>query len=88
MENPMLFVLIILFAFVLPIVVFGIWTTHKKDMIKLSADLGASEKTNLQNELAAVKSRLEVLEAIVTDKKYQLSQEIADLGSASKSRIN
>jgi hypothetical protein len=33
----------------------------------------------MQNELASVKTRLEVLEAIVTDKKYQLHQEITEL---------
>lgn len=88
MEMGMIFVLVILFAFVLPIVVFGIWTTHKKDMIKLSANLHSSEKANLQNELAAVKSRLEVLEAIVTDKKYQLSQEISALQGQEKNTFN
>jgi len=88
MDEGMTFVLIILFAFVLPIVVIGTWTSHKKDMAKLNASLNNSEKTNVLNELAAVKSRLEVLEAIVTDKKFQLSQEISDLRSSEKSRIN
>tara|TARA_R110000868_G_scaffold51432_11_gene163051 strand:+ start:451 stop:717 length:267 start_codon:yes stop_codon:yes gene_type:complete len=88
MDEGMTFVLIILFAFVLPIVVIGTWTSHKKDMAKLNASLNNSEKTNVLNELAAVKSRLEVLEAIVTDKKFQLSQEISDLRSSEKSRVN
>lgn len=86
MDDGMVFVLIIIFAFVLPIVFVGIWTTHKKEMIKLSAELGDSEKANMQNELMAVKTRLEVLEAIVTDKKYQLDQEIS--GLKSEDRIN
>lgn len=88
MDEGMTFVLIILFAFVLPIVVIGTWTSHKKDMAKLNASLNNSEKTNVLNELAAVKSRLEVLEAIVTDKKFQLSQEISDLRSSERSRVN
>lgn len=79
MDDGMIFVLIILFAFVLPIVFVGIWTTHKKEMAKANANLNNSEKENLKNELAAVRSRLEVLEAIVTDKKYQLNQEITGL---------
>ena len=79
MDNGMVFVLIILFAFVLPIVFFGIWSSHKKEMAKANANLNNSEKENMQNELAAVKGRLEVLEAIVTDKKYQLHQEITAL---------
>ena len=48
-------------------------------MAKANANLNNSEKLNLQNELAAVKGRLEVLEAIVTDRKYQLHQEITEL---------
>ena len=46
---------------------------------KANANLNNSEKKNMQKELAAVKGRLEVLEAIVTDKKYQLHQEINKL---------
>lgn len=88
MDEGMMFVLVILFAFVLPIVVFGTWTSHKKDMAKLNASLNDSEKTNLKNELASVKSRLEVLEAIVTDKKYQLSEEISRLKATESSRVN
>lgn len=79
MAEGMIFVLVILFAFVLPIVIYGTWTSHKKDMAKLNASLNDSEKENLKNELASVKTRLEVLEAIVTDKKYQLNQEITAL---------
>jgi len=79
MDEGMLFVLTILFFFVLPIVFIGIWTSHKKDMAKVNAQLSSSEKTNLENELSSVKKRLEVLEAIVTDKRYQLDAEIADL---------
>jgi hypothetical protein len=48
-------------------------------MAKANANLNDSEKQNMQNELASVKNRLEVLEAIVTDKKYQLAQEITEL---------
>lgn len=88
MEDGMLFVLIILFAFVLPIVIYGTWTSHKKDMAKLNTNLNAAEKNNIKNELAAVKSRLEVLEAIVTDKKYQLAEEISNLHTTEKSTIN
>jgi Na+-transporting methylmalonyl-CoA/oxaloacetate decarboxylase gamma subunit len=79
MDDGMVFVLIILFAFVLPIVLVGTWFSHKKEMAKANANLNYSEKENIQNELASVKGRLEVLEAIVTDKKYQLHQEITEL---------
>lgn len=79
MEQGMVFVLIILFAFVLPIIMVGTWSSHKKEMAKSNANLNHSEKENMKNQLAAIKSRLEVLEAIVTDKKYQLDQEITKL---------
>ena len=86
MEDGMVFVLIILFLFAMPITFVAIWTSHKKEMAKLNKELGKSEQANLQNELAAVKTRLEVLEAIVTDKKYQLDQEITNLHS--EDRVN
>ena len=87
MSQELVFVLIIIFAFVMPIVVVGMWNQHKKEMHKMNAELGKSETQNLKNELAAVKSRLEVLEAIVTDKKYQLNEEIGRL-KESDTRIN
>ena len=87
MDEGMVFVLVILFAFVLPIVFIGIWTSHKKDMAKMNLELGKSEKQNMLNEFAAIKSRLEVLEAIVTDKKYQLNEELEKL-SKHESHLN
>lgn len=69
------FVLAILFLFVLPIVLVGVISSHRREMTKLQLKLGDSEASKTQAELANVKSRLEVLEAIVTDKKYQLNSE-------------
>ncbi|GAB3033618.1 hypothetical protein [Bowmanella dokdonensis] len=77
--DGMVFVLVIMFCFVLPIVMAGIWTDHKKKMAQLSTQLDSSEKHRLEQELVGVKKRLEVLEAIVTDKKYQLNEEFAAL---------
>ena len=51
----MKFVLVILFAFVLPIVVIRVWTVHKREMAKVNANLNISKKENMQNELASVK---------------------------------
>ena len=87
MDEGMIFVLVILFAFVLPIVFVGIWTSHKKEMAKMNTELNNSEKQKIANEFEAVKARLEVLEAIVTDKKYQLNEEIERLKQA-ESRPN
>lgn len=79
------FVLAILFLFVLPITIIGIVTGHKKEMTKLKLELGDSQAQNVVNELDAVKVRLEVLEAIVTDKKYQLNSELDALREGSSS---
>jgi Na+-transporting methylmalonyl-CoA/oxaloacetate decarboxylase gamma subunit len=87
MDEGMTFVLIILFAFVLPIVLIGTWTSHKKEMAKMNLSLGQSEKQNVENELSAIKTRLEVLEAIVTDKKYELNEELDRL-KKSESKFN
>ncbi|MFC4699891.1 hypothetical protein ACFO4O_06980 [Glaciecola siphonariae] len=76
------FVLMILFLFVLPITLFGIFTGHKREMLKMNAKLGSSEVTNIKNELESVKTRLEVLEAIVTDKQYQLNQDLDALNNS------
>lgn len=79
------FVLAILFVFVLPITIIGIVSGHKKEMAKLKLQLGDTQAQNVANELVAVKSRLEVLEAIVTDKKYQLNAELDALREDSSS---
>ncbi len=84
MDDGMVFVLVILFCFVLPIVFVGMWVGHKREMAKMNLELGKSEKENITNELAAVKTRLEVLEAIVTDKKYQLNEELNQLHDTDK----
>jgi Na+-transporting methylmalonyl-CoA/oxaloacetate decarboxylase gamma subunit len=76
------FVLAILFLFVLPIVLVGVISSHRREMKKLQLKLGDSEASKTQAELANVKSRLEVLEAIVTDKKYQLNSEFEAMGNS------
>lgn len=70
------FILTILFLFVLPITIIGIVTSYKKNMAELKLTLGNSDAKIMATELDAVKSRLEVLETIVTDSKYHLTAEI------------
>jgi Na+-transporting methylmalonyl-CoA/oxaloacetate decarboxylase gamma subunit len=84
MDEGMVFVLIILFFFVLPIVIIGTYSSHRKAMAKLGNKLNDSERSNIENELAAVKKRLEVVEAIVTDKRYQLDAELAELSRSDR----
>ncbi len=75
------FVLVVLFAFVLPIVIYGIRTTHQKKMAAFVAEDERLEAQALEAELISVKERLAVLERIVTDGRYELDQEFKRLDS-------
>ena len=72
--------------FVLPIVILGMVFSHKQKMADSKAYAGEdSDKVKaLEAELANVKQRLNTLEAIVTDDKYQLNQEFSKLKSANE----
>jgi len=72
-------IIALVFLFVFPIAIISIWTAHKAEMAKLNKEVNISDKQKYENEIIAMKKRIEVLEAIVTDKKYQLDKEIADL---------
>ncbi|WJG09279.1 hypothetical protein [Aliiglaciecola sp. LCG003] len=73
----------ILIVFVLPIVIIGMVFSHKQKMAeaKIKLQSGSTEVDDLAKELQAVKERLNTLEAIVTDDKYQLNQELSKLKS-------
>ena len=75
------FVLVVLFAFVLPIVIYGIRTNYKKKMAVFVAEDQKIEAQALEAELVSVKERLAVLERIDTDGRYELDQEFKRLGS-------
>ncbi len=75
------FVLVVLFAFVLPIVIYSIRTNHKKKMATFIAEDGRIETQELEEELIEVKERVAVLERIVTDGQYDLNREIRRLES-------
>ena len=75
------FVLVVLFAFVLPIVIYSIRSNHKKKMATYIAEDGRIETQALEEELIEVKERVAVLERIVTDGQYDLNREIRRLES-------
>ena len=75
------FVLIVLFAFVMPIVIYTIRAQHKKKMAELVSGNEQVEAQALEMELVSVKERLAVLERIVTDGRYDLDQEFRRLES-------
>ena len=75
------FVLVVLFAFVLPITIYSIRTNHKKEMAIFVAEDERIEAQVLEAELVSVKERVAVLERIVTDGRYELDKELRRLES-------
>lgn len=74
-----------LFAIFLAMFVCGTITEYFKQKAKmgqLETKIDQSEKVNLQEEIDSIKHRLVVLEKIVTDKGYQVSEEIQRLNNA------
>ncbi len=77
------FAAMVLFAFVLPIVMYSIYSANKRAQAKTAlAAAGSRRDAALAEELEQVSARLAVLEEIVTDSKYQLDNEIRRLESA------
>ena len=71
----------------IPIAIIASVQTHKRKMKQLEIEALRIKQLNIKNEvedaverqLADQKSRIEVLEAIVTDNKYQLNEKIKRL---------
>ncbi len=73
--------------FVMVMTIVGIYTEHKKNMKKLENKNLEIRQANVQHEVSdavsreikEILSRIEVLEAIVTDRKFDLSEKITRL---------
>ena len=50
-----------------------------RKFLALNGLTGSKEKAEMQKEIANLKSRIEVLEQIVTDEKYDLKKQFKDL---------
>lgn len=67
------------FIFIIVIVLITNFFTYKKDMAKLGTKVDHVEDSAMKNELNNIKQRLIVLERIVTDKNYDLNEELSNL---------
>jgi len=67
------------FFFVVAIVLITNFFSYKKEMAKLGSKVDHVEDNAVKNELDNIKQRLIVLEKIVTDKRYDLNEEISNL---------
>ena len=73
--------------FVMVMIIVAIYTEHKKNMKKLDNKNLEIRQANVQHEVSdavnreikEILSRIEVLEAIVTDRKFDLSEKITRL---------
>ena len=81
LEVVFCFVLVVLFAFVLPITIYSIRTNNKKKMAIFVAEDERIEAQVLEAELVSVKERVAVLERIVTEGRYELDKELRRLES-------
>jgi len=63
---------------------FGIWAGHKQEMIKKQAEIEASRAKQNAGANHELEQRLRVLERIITDKGYDVSQQIEDLRDETK----
>lgn len=73
-------VLIVLIVF--SFVSFNVWLKHRSTLLKAGGktqDLLAAENQALRAKTDALEQRVQVLESIVTDKKFQLGEEISSL---------
>ena len=68
-----------IFVFIVAIVLMTNYFSYKKEMAKLGTKVDHVEDSVTQRELDNIKQRLVVLERIVTDKGYNLNEEIAGL---------
>ncbi len=66
------------FAVLMTIPLSAIWTEHVRKSRKLKGDGGEQQKL-LREEVRHLRQRLEVLEAIVTDKGYDLREQLSAL---------
>jgi len=75
------FVLVVLFAFVLPITIYSIRTNHHKKMAEFIAEDRQITAQGLEEEIISVKERVAVLECIVTEGRFELDKEFRRLES-------
>jgi hypothetical protein len=55
----------------------GMFADYRKQQLKMMDKMNDMEQGALQKELTAIKQRLAVLEKIITDKRYDLDEELS-----------
>ena len=58
---------------------YGIWTNHKQDMLEKQIELEKARANSGASNATELEDRVRVLERIITDSGYNVSQQIEDL---------
>jgi hypothetical protein len=70
---------LMIFTFCFAVSALGMFFDYRKQQLKMMTRLNEIEQSTLQKELVGVKQRLAVLEKIITDKRYDLEEELSSL---------
>jgi hypothetical protein len=65
---------------------FAIWTNHQQKMMKHQSKISAEKAAQYASSNMELEQRVRVLERIVTDSGYDVSQQIEDLRDASETK--
>ncbi len=77
MDNGTLVLLVPILALIIPII--AIWTTHQRKIEEIRAAALSDSNAQAAARAAALEERVRVLEAIVTDKSYDVASQIEAL---------
>jgi len=77
MDNGTLALLIPVLALLIPII--AIWTTHQRKIEEIRAQALSETNAQAAARAATLEERVRVLEAIVTDKSYDVASQIEAL---------
>ncbi len=77
MDNGTLVLLVPILALIIPII--AIWTTHQRKIEEIRASSLSETNAQAAARAQALEERVRVLEAIVTDKSYDVASQIEAL---------
>lgn len=87
MDNGTIALMIPVLALLIPII--AIWTQHQRKLEEIRASTLTETNAQAAARAAALEERVRVLEAIVTDKSYEVASQIEALrGNAIEQRRN
>ncbi|WP_421839194.1 hypothetical protein [Novosphingobium sp.] len=82
MDNGTLALMIPVLALIIPII--AIWTSHQQKIEKIRSDALGEVGNQAAARAAALEERVRVLEAIVTDKSYDVASQIEALRDSAR----